>query len=37
MNAARRRRRGLGFVPEERLGRGAVPELSLAQNILLSH
>jgi simple sugar transport system ATP-binding protein len=24
-------------VPEERLGRGAVPDLSLAQNILLSH
>ena len=37
MNAARRRKRGLGFVPEERLGRGAVPELSLADNILLSH
>jgi general nucleoside transport system ATP-binding protein len=32
-----RRARGLGFVPEERLGRGAVPELSLARNILLSH
>ena len=37
MNAARRRKRGLGFVPEERLGRGAVPDLSLAHNILLSH
>ncbi len=37
MNAARRRRLGLGFVPEERLGRGAVPDLSLAHNILLSH
>jgi simple sugar transport system ATP-binding protein len=37
MNAARRRRHGLGFVPEERLGRGAVPDLSLAHNILLSH
>lgn len=35
--AAWRRSRGLGFVPEERLGRGAVPELSLADNILLSH
>ena len=35
--AAWRRARGLGFVPEERLGRGAVPDLSLAQNILLSH
>jgi general nucleoside transport system ATP-binding protein len=31
-------RRGLGlhFVPEERLGRGAVPSLSLAQNMLLT-
>jgi ABC-type uncharacterized transport system ATPase subunit len=37
MNAAARRARGLGFVPEERLGRGAVPDLSLAHNILLSH
>ena len=37
LNAAGRRERGLGFVPEERLGRGAVPDLSLAQNILLSH
>ncbi|HVL76169.1 MAG TPA: ABC transporter ATP-binding protein [Noviherbaspirillum sp.] len=37
LNAARRRRLGLGFVPEERLGRGAVPDLSLAHNILLSH
>ncbi|WP_269499847.1 ABC transporter ATP-binding protein [Castellaniella sp. S9] len=35
--AAWRRGRGLAFVPEERLGRGAVPELSLARNILLSH
>ncbi len=35
--AAWRRARGLGFVPEERLGRGAVPDLSLAQNMLLSH
>ncbi|MDS1140557.1 ABC transporter ATP-binding protein [Pusillimonas sp. SM2304] len=32
-----RRGRGIAFVPEERLGRGAVPELSLAQNVLLSH
>ena len=36
-DAAWRRAHGLGFVPEERLGRGAVPELSLAQNMLLSH
>ena len=35
-DAAWRRARGLGFVPEERLGRGAVPELSLADNVLLS-
>lgn len=31
-----RRRLGLHFVPEERLGRGAVPTLSLAQNMLLT-
>jgi len=31
-----RRERGLHFVPEERLGRGAVPTLSLAQNLLLT-
>ncbi|MEO7496333.1 MAG: ABC transporter ATP-binding protein [Massilia sp.] len=35
-DAAARRRRGLGFVPEERLGRGAVPALSLADNALLT-
>lgn len=32
----RRRDLGMGFVPEERLGRGAVPDLSLADNALLS-
>jgi len=32
----RRRLLGLNFVPEERLGRGAVPTLSLAQNTLLT-
>jgi simple sugar transport system ATP-binding protein len=32
----RRRHEGLNFVPEERLGRGAVPTLSLAQNTLLT-
>jgi simple sugar transport system ATP-binding protein len=32
----RRRKMGLHFVPEERLGRGAVPTLSLAQNTLLT-
>ncbi|HXN82898.1 MAG TPA: ATP-binding cassette domain-containing protein, partial [Myxococcales bacterium] len=31
-----RRRRGLNFVPEERLGRGAVPSMSLATNLLLT-
>ena len=32
-----RRALGLGLVPEERLGRGAVPTLDLASNMLLSH
>jgi simple sugar transport system ATP-binding protein len=32
----RRRRLGLAFVPEERLGHGAVPEMSLADNALLT-
>jgi general nucleoside transport system ATP-binding protein len=32
----RRRSEGLHFVPEERLGRGAVPTLSLAANTLLT-
>jgi simple sugar transport system ATP-binding protein len=36
LNSARRRKLGLHFVPEERLGRGAVPTLSLAQNLLLT-
>ena len=31
-----RRKLGLHFVPEERLGRGAVPTLSLAANLLLT-
>jgi ABC-type uncharacterized transport system ATPase subunit len=31
-----RRARGLHFVPEERLGRGAVPTLGLAHNLLLT-
>lgn len=31
-----RRDLGMAFVPEERLGRGAVPELSLSDNALLS-
>jgi simple sugar transport system ATP-binding protein len=33
---AHRRHLGLHFVPEERLGRGAVPTLSLAHNLLLT-
>ena len=32
----RRRALGFGFVPEERLGRGAVPDMSLSDNVLLS-
>ncbi|MBS0469365.1 MAG: ABC transporter ATP-binding protein [Proteobacteria bacterium] len=32
----RRRALGLHFVPEERLGRGAVPSMSLAHNLLLT-
>jgi simple sugar transport system ATP-binding protein len=36
LNPALRRRRGLTFVPEERLGRGAVPPMSLAENALLT-
>jgi general nucleoside transport system ATP-binding protein len=32
----RRRAMGLHFVPEERLGRGAVPSMSLAHNLLLT-
>jgi simple sugar transport system ATP-binding protein len=36
LDPAQRRAQGLCFVPEERLGRGAVPELSLADNALLT-
>ena len=36
VNAAGRRQLGMSFVPEERLGRGAVPDLSLADNALLT-
>jgi len=36
MRAGRRRRLGLGFVPEERLGRGAVAGMTLAENALLT-
>lgn len=31
-----RRRMGASFVPEERLGHGAIPQMSLSQNLLLS-
>jgi len=36
LDADARRSLGLAFVPEERLGRGAVPEMTLAENALLS-
>jgi ABC-type uncharacterized transport system ATPase subunit len=36
LDAASRRQLGFSFVPEERLGRGAVPGLSLADNALLT-
>jgi ABC-type uncharacterized transport system ATPase subunit len=36
LDAGKRRALGLAFVPEDRLGRGAVPEMSLADNALLT-
>jgi len=36
LNPAKRRAHGLTFVPEERLGRGAVPPMTLAYNALLT-
>jgi general nucleoside transport system ATP-binding protein len=36
MGAAARRALGFAFIPEERLGRGAVPQMSLADNTLLT-
>ena len=36
LGAAQRRARGLAYVPEDRLGRGAVPEMSLTENVLLT-
>jgi len=36
LDPAKRRQRGLAFVPEERLGRGAVPTLSLQENAVLT-
>lgn len=35
-NPGKRREIGFAFVPEERLGRGAVPDMSLKENALLS-
>ncbi|MEM7070689.1 MAG: ABC transporter ATP-binding protein [Pseudomonadota bacterium] len=36
MDITKRRQIGASFVPEERLGHGAVPSLSLSQNVLLT-
>src|SRR2546427_623710 len=36
LGPGRRRALGLHFVPEERLGRGAVPSMGLAHNLLLT-
>ena len=36
LNPRQRRSMGLHYVPEERLGRGAVPSMGLAQNLLLT-
>jgi len=36
LDAGARRRRGLAFIPAERLGRGAVPAMSLRENTLLT-
>jgi simple sugar transport system ATP-binding protein len=36
LGPAERRRRGMAFVPEDRLGRGAVAELTMAENTLLT-
>ena len=36
LDAAMRRALGLAFIPEDRLGRGAVPEMALADNALLT-
>jgi len=36
LGPAARRRHGMAFIPEERLGRGAVAELTLAENALLT-
>lgn len=36
MGVNERRRRGAAFVPEERLGHGAVPDFTLSENVILS-
>jgi len=36
LSPLKRRASGLHFVPEERLGRGAVPELALSRNLMLT-
>lgn len=36
LSPVQRRRLGVAFVPEERLGRGAVPDMDLCQNALLT-
>lgn len=33
----KRRKLGIAYVPEERLGRGAVPDMTLSENTLLTH
>lgn len=37
LHAGERRQLGMAYVPEERLGRGAVPDMSLTENTLLTH
>ncbi|SBS32108.1 Galactose/methyl galactoside import ATP-binding protein MglA [Marinomonas spartinae] len=37
LKTATRRQFGMAYVPEERLGRGAVPDMSLTENTLLTH
>lgn len=37
LDAGERRRRGMAYVPAERLGQGAVPEMTLVDNTLLTH
>lgn len=36
LGASNRRSLGFGFVPEDRLGRGAIPQLALSENALLT-